>query len=225
MKKFFILLLLSATTYAEPLRVAVVDTGLDLEDARFKSHLCKAGHEDFTGEGIRDYVGHGTAIAGLIQKWAKDSDYCLVVLKYFKSSEKNNFSRYIQALTRATEVGAYVVNMSLDTANPTIKEVSLVTAHPNTTFIVAAGNQSLDLDDVKENPYLAALSLPNIVSVGNGESNVRRHKSSNYGWAVKSWIVGEGVEVEDINGQKTKASGTSFSCAIKTGQFVYAKFH
>lgn len=225
MKIFFLSLFLSTAVCAEPLRVAVIDTGLDLEDARFRTHLCKTGHEDFTGEGIRDYVGHGTAIVGLIQEWAKDSDYCIVMLKYFRSSEKDNFLRYMKALSRAVQIGAYVVNMSLDTGNPNSKEINEITTHPKTTFIIAAGNQGLDLDNTKENPYLASYPLSNIISVGNGESNIKHDRSSNYGWAVKSWIVGEDVEVEDLNGQKTKASGTSFSCAIRTGQFIYAKFH
>ena len=58
------LAILTASTL--PLRVAVIDTGLDLSDKRFSSRLCKEGHEDFTHTTIEDKSGHGTHVVGLI---------------------------------------------------------------------------------------------------------------------------------------------------------------
>jgi hypothetical protein len=65
--------IVSVSWGAEPVRVAVIDTGLNLKDSRF-THLCKDGHYDLSDTSIEDTEGHGTHIASLIQKYAGDSN-------------------------------------------------------------------------------------------------------------------------------------------------------
>ena len=72
-----------SAAHSDELRIAVIDTGIDLKDTRINSHLCATGHVDFTEEGLQDDIGHGTAIVGLIEQYAKDSNYCIVMIKWY----------------------------------------------------------------------------------------------------------------------------------------------
>lgn len=227
MYKYLWLIFWCLPVLAEPLKIVVVDTGIYLQDVRFKSHMCKEGHKDFTGTGLKDTIGHGTAITGLIQKWAADSDYCIVMLKFFteKDTKEDNWIRYMYALKKAVSLHPYAINLSLETNDPTIAEINLVKNNPAITFLIAAGNSSANLDNDKEHPYLSSYPLANIISVGNGESNLKRGKSSNYGWAIKQWVDGSNILVEDIKGGQSFMSGTSASVAIYAGKFIYALYH
>ena len=63
--------------HAKPLKVAVIDTGLNLKYSS-SVPLCKSEHKDFTGEGFNDTNGHGTNIVGLIVQNTKATNYCIV---------------------------------------------------------------------------------------------------------------------------------------------------
>lgn len=106
-------LLISASPVAPIVRVAVIDTGLNLNDPRFTKVLCADGHADYTGEGIDDIEGHGTAVAGLIMQYAGKRRYCLTILKFYTplASGKENMDREVMAIRRAKELGAKVVNI------------------------------------------------------------------------------------------------------------------
>ena len=104
MKYLFLLtLLFTLTAQAKTLRVAIVDTGLDLSDERFSEHLCPEGHKDFSASGIKDTVGHGTFIAGLIQKYAGKGNYCFLVYKYYSENAPGfvNVENEVSALREA----------------------------------------------------------------------------------------------------------------------------
>ena len=80
-------LFLASQVQAQTLRIGIVDSGLNLSDTRLNGHLCSSGTIDFTGEGIADTDGHGTAMVGLIESNnAREGDYCLVIYKYYSRS-------------------------------------------------------------------------------------------------------------------------------------------
>lgn len=110
-----------AASHKKIIRVGVIDTGLDLEDPRFIGHLCYSGHSDFTGDGIQDDMGHGTHIVGLITKYARNSNYCLVILKYY-GKNLSNVPAYQAALREAIHQHLDVVNLSLNGPQPLPEE-------------------------------------------------------------------------------------------------------
>ena len=83
---------------SETIVVGVIDTGLKYSEYSRNVKLCKFGHKDFTSIGHyhslpnvvdpvpADEHGHGTNVLGLITKYAEDTNYCIVVLKFYSPS-------------------------------------------------------------------------------------------------------------------------------------------
>lgn len=221
-----ILLLVSVSCGAETrlvsskIKVAVVDTGLNLKDPRFQSVLCPTGHKDLTGEGIQDVHGHGTHMAGLIKQYAKDADYCLIIIKYFPGKNGPAASVY-KAFQHAKDVGADFVNLSGGGIGPEQGESGVILDTPNTIFVVAAGNGAQNLDE-NCNYFPACYLFRNILIVGALGTNGKRYPISNYGNVVDAWELGENVLSTLPNGTGY-LTGSSIATAIHTGKLVYAK--
>ena len=94
-------------------------------------------------------------------------------------------------------------------------------------FIVAAGNNSEDLDKCKINDcyYPASFSLNNIHVVGNLNENGKRNETSNYGSHVHYWEMGTKVISTIPDNKYYKMTGTSMATAIHTGKFIYEMSH
>lgn len=209
---------------AGQLRVAILDTGLDLTDKRFESVLCKEGHKDFTGEGIQDDIGHGTHVAGLIKQYAKNSDYCLIIIKNYGdktgpvSIQTNN------------DIYQYMSGLNLDVVNYSgggpqfIKsEYLFMKKMVFTRFFVAVGNEGKDIRKVPY--YPASYNFSNIVKVGNVTEYGEKAIKSNYSPYGMKWEIGENV-VSTVPFKKAlmgvaKMSGTSMATAIATGKYIY----
>lgn len=80
---------------AKTVKVAVVDTGFDINSTWDKSSLkikkpiiCGTYNTMDESTDVTDSHGHGTHIAGIISKYAQESDYCLIVLKYYDPKVK-----------------------------------------------------------------------------------------------------------------------------------------
>lgn len=231
MYKYFITLFLvfiSLTAFAKQIRVGIIDTGLDPKDPRFSYLLCKdTPYLDFTGRGIKDTMGHGTHVAGLIKKYAGDSDYCIVILKFYDDSMRGiGTDALIPALNRVEDLKLDIINISAGGANFNNEERDLLARNIKTIFVMAAGNNGVDLDrDCIY--YPACYSLPNIIIVGNLNPKGGRTFLSNYGKRVKAWEVGKQKStLPDFNtdfpeyNNKGYMDGTSMSCAVHTGKMI-----
>ena len=221
MKLMIPLLLLTSLAQAATLKVAVVDSGLDVTDPRFSKHLCPTGNKDFTGEGLTDINGHGTAMTGLIEKYAKDGDYCLVIYKYYSEAVPTsvNLAREVEALEYAGNNGVEIVNLSSDGPGFNEKEYLAIKTNPDVTFVVAAGNDGLNMDLPGDQTYPACYSLKNEKVIGNVDENGKRVSSSNYGKAVTAVEMGDHVIAPAIHGYGV-ITGTSVSTAIYTGKLI-----
>lgn len=222
MLSIFMLFLTSISFAQEPIRVAVVDTGINLTDIRITTHICADGLMDFTGTGIQDTHGHGTHVTGLIIQEAKDSNYCLLILKYHTGVE-NSKSWSQTAFIYASKLGASIVNFSSGGPNDDPKERKIIELLSDITFIVAAGNDNKSLNDIPY--YPAAYLFPNVIAVGNLQEDGSKCESSNWGTMVKSWEMGTHVSSFDLQGDYVRQTGTSMAAAIKTGKYVYEMSH
>jgi thermitase len=218
-----ILALLTSLANAGTLRVAVVDSGLNIEDSRFSKHICSTGHKNFTNSplGLTDSNGHGTAIVSLIEQYAGDGDYCLVIYKYYQSSDPGpvNFKHEIEAFEEATKNKSKIINFSGGGPEFNEKEYLVVRENPTVLFVVAAGNENKDLDIPGNEFYPASYNLKNEITVGNVDKNNKRAISSNYGKKVITVEIGENVDVA-FPESYGNASGTSVSTAIHTGKLI-----
>ena len=218
---FLMLPLLLGASPCKQIRVAVIDSGLDLKDSRFTNYLCKSGHKDFTGEGFKDFFVHGTHVAGLILQNAGDANYCLLIYKYYSihASGKQNLSREISSIKYAIKNEATVVNFSGGGSEFSEEEYDLIRNNPQVTFVVAAGNEHQDLDVPGNEYYPASYGLTNIVLVGNLDKDNRKSPSSNWGSHVV-WEIGSNVFSTLPNGREGYMSGTSMATAVRTGKLV-----
>lgn len=212
----------SLAAAAEPLRVAVVDTGLDLNDPRFAPLLCKSGHQDFTGTTIKDTHGHGTHVAGLIKQYAVHTPYCLIILKYYvaEATGRQDLDRVVQAFAAAVVADADIVNYSGGGTEFSEAEYLAIKASPRVLFVVAAGNEHEDLTDPTKFFFPGSYNLPNIIAVGATTVRGTRLPSSNYGGRIKVTEIGENVYSTLPDGRMGPMTGTSQATAIHTGKII-----
>ncbi len=215
MVKWFFLLLLSTSCFATEMRsrVVVLDTGLSLEDPRFSELLCQDYPGiDFTEEGIKDIHGHGTHVTGIIKQFAKDSQYCLTILKYYstKQSNKDSLKAIVSSLKFISWLKPKVVNWSGGGETWNDDEYYYIKNTPETTFVVAVGNDNANLDE-HCNYYPACYKLPNIIRIGSLKQDGKiKADSSNFGNIVNFFEIGENILSTLPIGYGTM-SGTSLS--------------
>jgi membrane-anchored mycosin MYCP len=211
------------------IKIAIIDTGLDMEDPRFKSVLCESGHRNFVrGEGIRDLEGHGTHIAGLVKRYAGDSEgYCFMILKYYSAQQTGSENSWSETLAMqwAIASGADFVNISGGGPDRLDDECKAIQGAPSTQFVFAAGNDNLNLSEVGNNFYPASCGGLNVSVVGarknaDGKASPLRTRFSNHGTKVTDWEVGEDVLSALPGGRVGTLSGTSQATAIHTGKLV-----
>lgn len=147
------------------IRIAVIDTGIDLDLLKNSRSYCKDGHKDFTGFGLNDNHGHGTHISGIIDQYAKNFiftpnvvesdinkvvvDYCQIIIKYFDPSlvGSNNLENTIKSFRWAIDQNVDIINYSGGGVDPSEEEKKLVIEALNKGIkvVVAAGNEASNL--------------------------------------------------------------------------------
>lgn len=213
---------------AKPAVVAVIDTGFNYPQISTGVNLCKFGHRNFTSNvdevkisGIKDPVpvdhhGHGTNVTGIIQEYAKNSYYCMVIIKYYdpKAMNNDNLENTIKAIKYARNIGADYINYSgggllFDSRE---KDEIQKFLDKGGRFIAAAGNER---SDIKKLPYYPAMYDSRIVSVGSIEKDGSVAMYSNYGEGITRWEYGT-----NIVGFGIIQSGTSQATATATGKII-----
>lgn len=199
------------------IKVAVVDTGLNLSDERFKGVLCPSGHQDYTETGIDDTDGHGTHVAGLIKRYAGDKGYCLVILKYFdeKAPGMANQDHELAALIEASKQNVKIVNLSGGGILYDKREYLILSRAYDMLLIGAAGNEGS-----KIRKYPGCMGLPNTRCVGALDGAGVRAKFSNYGPWIDVWRMGVNILSTMPHGLNGYMSGTSMSTAIECGMEI-----
>jgi subtilisin family serine protease len=164
--------------------VAVIDTGID-ESLMSQPWICKEGHKDFTGVGIKDNHGHGTHIAGLVEQYAKGvvltlgknkpsdiddakADFCIIVIKYYdpKTPNNDNIASTIASFKWAIDRKVDIINYSGGSGDFSKEEFKVVQLALNKgiKIVAAAGNEHSNIDEHK---YYPAMYDDRIIKVGN----------------------------------------------------------
>lgn len=234
MKKLFILcilinLVVNTNSYSKcqdlPVKVAVVDTGFGFQGKGKDAKLCLSGHKDFTESGFTvnelippDTIGHGTNVTGIIESYAQKAhiNYCIVVIKYYRSSGEGNLRNTILSFKHALSIGAKYINYSSIGGWPVEEERLIVKKFLNSggTLIVAAGNDGENIDFIRSGMY-PAMYDKRIIVVGMLEKNGKRSNESNYGKIVNRWEIGR-----NVIGYGIIMNGTSMSTAVATGKIL-----
>jgi len=149
---------------AEPLRIGVIDTGINPWHSHIQGgvygcriFLNKAGRiqED---DDIRDLVGHGTAVAGILREQLADAE--IFAVRVFERDLTSYPSLVARAILRAAAEGCTVLNLSLGmpaAPGSGVLAAACLVALDAGCIIVAAGKADC--------PDLLPASLPGVVGV------------------------------------------------------------
>jgi len=193
---------------------------------------------NFTNSGNNPYDdnGHGTAIAGVLAAAddntgvvgiASDIDIKLMPVKALDSEGESTMSTLIQGIVYADNNGADICNCSwggesgmADIFNNMIMEN--VIAQSDMLFVVAAGNESKNIDRLTYTP--ASYSEDNLITVGSIEWDGSLSWFSNYGTRkVEMCAPGAAIYTTAVGGGYTCEWGTSFSAPYVAGVAALAK--
>jgi subtilisin family serine protease len=137
------------------------------------------GNNDTAGPGTTDIVGVNWHVSIIPERVLGPNGTGLV-------------SDEVSAINYAAQNGAQVVNMSLSHAGSFSQaEHDAIAAATNTLFVVAAGNDGVDVDTSPA--YPCSLNLPNMICVGATDSNGSGASFSNFGNEVP--LTAPGVNV------------------------------
>ena len=147
---------------------------------------------DFIGDDNAplDGHGHGTHVAGTIAAVngnatgitgaAPDAD--VLVVRALGDDGKGSWSGLADAFDYAGDMGARIVNASLGGAAPVSVLSGVIAAHPDTLYVVAAGNDSVNLETAEYAP--CEVPRPNVLCVGATDDTDTMATFSNFGSAA-----------------------------------------
>jgi thermitase len=234
--------------FADPIRIAVIDTGIDLK--YHDAPLCNGLSQDLTGAGLNDTNGHGSHISDLIDQYTKNRirtredtiylhpyekiNYCQVILKWYddKATALDNLNRSAQAFQIAVDDKVDVINYSAGGSQFSNEEFRAIRTalDAGIKVVVAAGNdgQNFDHPEIEGYTYYPALYDKRIIVVGNLDNtgtNIRVQARSNYGSKVTQWEIGTRVLGLSLNNYYQYYTGTSQACGIASGKLIHSMLY
>jgi len=194
-----------AFTKGRGVTVGVVDSGAQ---ATHPDLQLVTGHDFIDGDSdTDDQYGHGTHVSGTIAAAENGRGVIGVApgarvmpLRILDATGHGSSANSAAAFAYAGNLGLRVVNASIGATgvqNSSQAEYDAIHDHPNTLYVVAAGNGGLDEigDDNEVTPtYPCSYNLANILCVGATDSTDKRAAFSNYG-ATSVDISAPGVDV------------------------------
>ncbi len=207
---------------ATPLRVAMVDSGVNYRLAEINRRLARDDSGQLIGYDFWEMDAlpydshpvnsgffvqrHGTRSASLLLREAPGIE--LVPYRY----PRPDMSRMQALVEHADENGVTIVGMPLGSnrAEDWGSFARAATAHPQMLFIVSAGNDGRDIDTLPVFP--AALDLENILVVTSADGFVRPAERSNWGRVSVDFMVpAERRSALDYSGNEALVSGSSYA--------------
>jgi hypothetical protein len=202
--------------------VAVLDTGVSLRNPLLARRVVAgwnflAGNNntddapsgvDTNGNGIPDEdAGHGTMVAGLINRYAPDAT--LLPVKVLGSDGAGSLWATVEGIRYAVARGAKVINMSFGSSSdsPVLRDAIKEAWAAGVVIVTAAGNHN-----TFNRQYPAGDSMT--IAVGSLDGNDVKASFSNYGQWVDVFAPGVNLTSTFWNGNYASWSGTSFSSPI-----------
>lgn len=167
--------------------------------------------------------GHGTHVSGIVLKECRYQ--CEIVpLKVFGEATLS-IAHITQAVEYAVELEFPIINMSLGVFSKVIEEsgseiameqleelIEVISKSTNTLFVVASGNDGLNLDEYDHKIIPAMISLDHVVTVGAVDDQGEIASFSNYGDRfVDLYAPGVNILSTWLDGGYREVSGTSMA--------------
>ncbi|MCA9837265.1 MAG: S8 family serine peptidase [Trueperaceae bacterium] len=212
--------------YGQGIKVAVIDTGIDLNHPMFQGRLAPStewkdyvDNDSYPQEGSSSgkAYGHGTAAAGIVLQVAPLAT--ILPIRVLGPDGQGDLDDLLLAIDWAVQKGADVINLSLgsvDYIDPLFYTVDA--AMSSGVYIVAAagntGNTTL------LHPAAGAQIIANegkLMSIGSVTSTDSKSSFSSYGSDLEYVAPGEKILTAYPNNQVAKVTGTSFATPLYSG--------
>ena len=208
-------------------RIAVMDTGIDLEHPDLKDNIAGGVNIPDPAFSLMDINGHGTHVAGIISATNNEIGVLgvapksqLYAIKIFRTDNSQTFAYYsdiISGLEWCINNGIQVVNMSFGSSvdNPSLHNAIVKVRNAGILLVASAGDKGSS-----EPIYPAA--YPEVISVSAVDALDNKAKWSNYGYSID--LVAPGVDILStyLDGEYVRFSGTDTATPHVTGVLALA---
>jgi putative cell wall-binding protein/subtilisin family serine protease len=199
-------------TTANQVKVAVIDSGFNNHEIFEGLSVLPGYNIETNGSDVTDEIGHGTFVSGLIALGTKKSNTAILPIKLSNQEVNIPVSASVEAIYKAIELGADVINMSYGSPSPSETEYdALVEAYyeHGIVLVAASGNSG-------DETYHYPASYPEVISVGATNSADEITDFSTYGDAMD--IVAPGQDIISASNENTNdyfiGDGTSYSTPL-----------
>ncbi len=210
-------------------KVAVIDTGIDLTHPAFAGRLAPANEwKDFVdGDATPQEVGttsdrgygHGTGVAGIILQVAPKAT--ILPLRVLDQSGSGDLDKVVLAIDWAIANGAQVINLSLGSAqNQTSLATELEYAASKKVYVVASAGNDGTLEGITfpaATTYWYGLEGRFMFGIGSANSKDILSSFTNYGGGLFGIAPGESIFSAFPGNRAASFTGTSFAAPIYSG--------
>jgi subtilisin family serine protease len=207
-------------TMGEDVKIAVLDTGIDLNHPDLASAIIESA--DFTGDGVEDLNGHGTHCAGIIAARKNNIGFIgvapkseLIIGKVLSNQGRGSYEWIVKGINWAVEKGAEIISMSLGGSasnNSQYKAINMALAKGK-FIICAAGNEG--------SLYQNSIGYPGryggVITVASHDQNGNRSGFSSHGGEIDVMAPGSNIWSTYKNQGYAELSGTSMATPFVAG--------
>ncbi|GGM01985.1 S8 family peptidase [Deinococcus aerophilus] len=216
-------------------KVAVLDTGVDLNHALIKSRLDTVSDWDYIGNdavpqeeqaasGTSSKYGHGTGVAGVILQVAPNAT--LMTYRVLRPDGSGPLSYVVQAIDRAVTNGAQIINLSLGiTTNSSALNTVIARAVEKGVLVVNSSGNTGTAGMVYPGQNVGSTMFPKgsgLIAVGSVGTTLKKSKFSSYAKNMSLTSFGENVLTAFPGTRIVSASGTSFAAPAVSGALALA---
>jgi subtilisin family serine protease len=215
--------------------VAEVDSGVDYAAPDLAGQFINGWDYINNNNNPQDQLGHGTHVAGIIAALQNNNTGVsgvapaakVMPLRVLDSTGSGTDTDVAQAFNDAGDAGVPIVNASLGSTAPSQVIEQAIQAHPNTLYVVAAGNDGTNNDDPSTPFYPCDAPEPNVICAGASDQNDQPAYFSDYG-ATSVDLFAPGVSIlSTYLGGSGYAwdSGTSMATPMVSGTLALMLSH
>ncbi|WP_322618635.1 S8 family serine peptidase [Deinococcus terrestris] len=222
-----------APKLGQGIKVAVIDTGVDVDHPALAGSLAPAGEwrdfyagdtnpdeEGVLGEGG---YGHGTGVAGIVLQIAPKAT--ILPLRVLGPDGSGDVLHVAQAIDWAVARGAQVINLSLGSEERSAivqDAIKRATEKNNVLVVASAGNENRPAISYPAHDMASGGAGERSLSVGSVNTAGLKSPFSNYSSNLEMVALGENVYTPGPDGMLVSWSGTSMATPMAAGGLALA---